>query len=926
MRPAAQTAVIDLEISSPIHDRHGLDGCADALVLLRLRGEPVAFLRVPVSGGSLAADLLARRIIDSHAGPLAAAVARQAVAEGLVDGVVPSRIDVAALIASPRRPRTERPPVSVAVCTRDRPADLARCLSALQRLDYPNLDLLVVDNAPAGDATEQEVRRHPAVRYVREPRPGLDWARNRAILECRGDILAFTDDDAVVDAGWVDALVRVFVADPEVMAVTGLVIPDELATCAQRLFETYGGFGRGFARRWWRGAAGRPLATDHGGTGKFGTGANMAYRRRVFDAIGGFDPALDVGTCTNGGGDLEMFFRVLKEGHTLVYEPAALVRHRHRREYAQLLTQIVNNGVGFYSFLVRTALAYPDERRAIARLGAWWFRWWSLRRLARSIAGREQVPRELITGELFGSIRGLGRYRRASRDAGRVAAAFPDEPALPSRPARACLPARRRMPEAVRRIDLARPLQPIADATEYERLQVFVSRRGHPIGVVRIEHQGAVVSTLWLSDAIAHQLSAELLAARARVAPGTMWSRLVADVADCVAPASDEDEPPAAVRSLRQDVSVSIVVATCDRPADLARCLESLVMQSTPRPIEIVVVDNHPASGITASVAAGFPGIRLIAEPRGGLSYARNAGIAAATGDIIATTDDDAVSAPDWVERLVAPFARDEVMIVTGNVLPIELETDAQRLFELYGGLGRGFSGFSVDGEWFSRHRRSVPTWELGCTANAAFRASIFTRPEVGLMDEALGAGTPTGCSEDTYLFYRVLKAGYGIVYEPAAVVWHRHRSTMRALRKQIYSYSKGHVAYQLTTWLNDGDRRALVRLLYELPLTYARRAYHRARGWSDYPLSFIALEVLGNLAGPWALWQSRRRVARLGRSLPPAIPMTDRGSPIADPGSRSADPGSRSADPGSRSADRGSREQTHGVHVESPRAEVAAH
>src|SRR5204863_5692018 len=138
---------------------------------------------------------------------------------------------------------------------------------------------------------------------------------------------------------------------------------------AQQLFEDYGGFGRGCTRRWFRAPRNGPVALAHGGSGKFGTGANMAFRRRVFDAIGGFDPALDVGTPTNGGGDLEMFFRVLKAGHTLVYEPAAIVRHRHRRSSAELRRQIANNGVGFFSYLVRTATAFPDERVAVLRLG-----------------------------------------------------------------------------------------------------------------------------------------------------------------------------------------------------------------------------------------------------------------------------------------------------------------------------------------------------------------------------------------------------------------------------------------------------------------------------------------------------------------------------------------------------------------------------
>src|SRR6185503_20882790 len=89
------------------------------------------------------------------------------------------------------------PAVTVAVCTRDRVEDLARCLDALEAIRYPALDLLVVDNAPATRDAERLVAGRPRVRYVREVRPGLDWARNRAIAEARGEIVAFTDDDVV---------------------------------------------------------------------------------------------------------------------------------------------------------------------------------------------------------------------------------------------------------------------------------------------------------------------------------------------------------------------------------------------------------------------------------------------------------------------------------------------------------------------------------------------------------------------------------------------------------------------------------------------------------------------------------------------------------------------------------------------------------
>jgi glycosyltransferase involved in cell wall biosynthesis len=322
---------------------------------------------------------------------------------------------------------------------------------------------------------------------------------------------------------------------------------------------------------------------------------------------------------------------------------------------------------------------------------------------------------------------------------------------------------------------------------------------------------------------------------------------------------------------LGPDVPVSIVLPTCNRPDDLRRCLAALGAQKTDRAMEVIVIDNRPGpSSPTPAVVREFAGVRLIEEARPGLSYARNAGFAAATGDILIAVDDD-VTVPDgWLERLVAPFGRPEVMAVTGHVLPIELETESQCQFEAYGGLGKGYSRFEVNGEWFRSLRGAVPTWNLGATANAAFRATIFSDPRIGVLDEALGAGTPTGCSEDTYLFYRILKADHTIVYEPSAWVWHRHRRDDAALRHQIHCYSKGHVAYHMTTLMRDGDARALVRLGYALPKTYLRRAYARVRGRSDYPLSLILTEIAGSLAGPWALWRSRRRVRRFGPSARP--------------------------------------------------------
>ena len=392
-------------------------------VLVRFHGEPLGILQVGSEGCS--ALRLKQRITREFSSRVLRHLGGDAIGTAALEfaGELPARC--------PRFQDVDLPSITVVVCSRNGAERLPSCLRALDALRYPasRIERLVVDNAPADDRTRELVERdHPSFRYIAEPRPGLDWARNRAILEASGDIVAFTDDDVSVDEGWAIALGRSFASDPDVDLVTGLVVPDEIDADAQRLFEQYGGFGRGFDRRYFRVLRGQRIARDYGGAGHYGTGANMAFRKSVFDRIGMFDTALDVGTPTNGGGDLEIFFRVLKEGRTLLYDPSALVRHRHRTRYEDLRVQLTNNGIGFYSYLVRSARAYPDERLGFLWLGAWWIWWWNVKRLLRSFVRAGEFPRDLILAELRGSLSGLFRYSQAQAQANDIAATFGPQP------------------------------------------------------------------------------------------------------------------------------------------------------------------------------------------------------------------------------------------------------------------------------------------------------------------------------------------------------------------------------------------------------------------------------------------------------------------------------------------------------------------
>src|ERR1700735_129506 len=206
---------------------------------------------------------------------------------------------------------------------------------------------------------------------------------------------------------------------------------------------------------------------------------------------------------------------------------------------------------------------------------------------------------------------------------------------------------------------------------------------------------------------------------------------------------------------------ISVLLPTCNRPKLLENCLRALSCQQTRYTFEIIVVNNAPARSDISDAVAQFPKARLITEKRRGLSYARNAGIRAARGNILAFTDDDTLAASDWLENLADPFfSRPEITAVTGQTLPLKLETEAELLFEAYGGLWCGTTQSEFNKKWLSSRHFCLPLWVIGTTANAAFRASIFRDPAVNLLDERLGAGSPVGAWEDLYLFYRILRAG----------------------------------------------------------------------------------------------------------------------------------------------------------------------
>lgn len=287
----------------------------------------------------------------------------------------PSVLDraLAGLLAEPSAPATiidEPTPrsVTVVVCTRDRAEMLEVALRSILACTHPNFDVVVVDNAPSTDATRRYVTdlADPRVRVVTEPAPGLSRARNRGLMSTDSDIVAFTDDDVVVDPHWLTELIAGFDAADDVACVCGIVPSGELRTPAQMYFDRRVGWASSCGERTYSMAnppEDVPLFPFQ--VGIFGTGANFAIDRESITRLGGFDEALGAGAPTAGGEDLDIFFRVLHAGHRLRYQPSAVVWHRHRDENEALAEQSRGYGLGLGAWLTKIALDRRTARLAV---------------------------------------------------------------------------------------------------------------------------------------------------------------------------------------------------------------------------------------------------------------------------------------------------------------------------------------------------------------------------------------------------------------------------------------------------------------------------------------------------------------------------------------------------------------------------------
>jgi glycosyltransferase involved in cell wall biosynthesis len=370
---APEALVTELELAT------GIDGLAaprpdiSALVLVRLFDEPIGMLQLSVPG----AGLTGRQLADATWAELGPRLSPRLAECGLeldhalpVDGLRPPRSSP--FTESRERALAEGPEITAAICTRDRPEGLAALLESLFAQSYPRLRILVIDNAPSDDRTRRLVSAmadEHDIQYVCEPRPGLSWARNCAAEKASTEVVAWVDDDEVCDRWWATEIARGFVEVPDADSVTGLVFPAELNTPSQVWFERFNGVarGHGFDRRVFSSAtlSRRDMLYP---LPPFGIGGNMAFRRAALERIGGFDCALGPGTVAMDGDDTAALSTLLLSGGTIVYQPSAIVHHRHRHDSGELNRLLLGYGRGLGAYYTSMLLHRPACALQLAQL------------------------------------------------------------------------------------------------------------------------------------------------------------------------------------------------------------------------------------------------------------------------------------------------------------------------------------------------------------------------------------------------------------------------------------------------------------------------------------------------------------------------------------------------------------------------------
>ena len=384
------------------------------------------------------------------------------------------------------------------------------------------------------------------------------------------------------------------------------------------------------------------------------------------------------------------------------------------------------------------------------------------------------------------------------------------------------------MATAVIDIDLAQQVEDVTGLDSYTGAYVLIRFHGRPVGHFWTQVRNARVP--------AGELSREGLAASVPALSRLWLERQLR-------------WPPPRTRPLP---SATVAICTREGPHDLARVLRA-VAGVAGREHPVIVVDATSSGDATERVARAYPHFTCIRSD-GGLNAARNRALAEAVTDIVAFCGENAAPEDGWLDALRGAFDSPLVGGAAGLALPLELETPAQEWLESRRPPFRGY----LRREFDPLRCSTGSAGEVGDGGNMALRRDMLHK--VGAFDERLDAGTPTRAGGDHEMFARLLARGYRLVYEPAAVIWQRHRRTWPELRGAIEDHATGLCAMWTGRVVERGELAVLPRVVrWFLTVQVPQLLKAAARCPDAVPRDLALAELAGSAKGPLAWFASAR-------------------------------------------------------------------
>jgi GT2 family glycosyltransferase len=741
---------------------------------------------------------------------------------------------------------------SVIICayTLDRWQQLVSAAESVRNQTTPVGELLVVIDHNDELLREAEVAL-PWARVIGSAGAvGLSGARNTGIAGSAGEVILFLDDDAVAERDWVTNMLLPY-DDPHVLGVGGAAHP-VWEQSAPRWWPVEFGWVVGCSYR------GQPVSTARV---RNLMGCNMSLRRSVLEVVGGFDEGLGRGADNAlGCEETELCIRarqLIPDGE-FIFEPRAVVRH-----------WVPQSRSSWGYFRARCRAEGVSKARVATAVGS------SAALSAEKAYTRHVLPTGIarnIRDGIAGDLAALGRAGAIVTGASLVALSFLS--AKSGRVRAGILEFNRRSVGATTPpvlpliVNLNQPLPaieacPKRDGVQYGAAHCLVILDGDPLGKVKLDLSAGSLTPQQVADQLWERLGGQIVNYR-QGASGAVPQNL---------PAHGLVSSGRSIARSDSPVPATVVVATKDRPALLAECLES-ILGGAIKPESLIVVDNASATSETAEIVAEFakhePSVHYVREEEPGLARAHNAALPYVDSPVVAFTDDDVIVDEQWLKRIVQEFAGDEsVACVTGIIAPRELDTLPQQWLEGNVTYDKGLRRRTFD---MKSHRPADPLFPytagtFGSGANMAFRASFLR--ERGGFDEALGAGTLAMGGDDLAAFYDVISSGNRLVYEPGAIVLHQHNREYPALKRQTYGYGAGLGAH-LTRCMLRNPRMALV-FLRHAPAVIRRGTEvilpPAAGQLPPYPRELSRLQWKGLASGPGRFLLSRRHNRRLYRT-----------------------------------------------------------